>query len=70
MHSPKSSAKPRELEEHQTKTFFSFRLLELLGNWIFCKGTGFFSPFTVSFFFFLEVCSNGMSELFPGAAAV
>lgn len=52
MHSPKSSTKPRELEGHQTKTFFSFRLLELLGNWIFCKGTGFTPPFTVSFFFF------------------
>lgn len=43
--------------------------VELLGNWIFCKGTGFF-PLLHCSFFFLEVCSNGMSELFPGAAAV
>lgn len=52
MHSPKSSTKPRELEQHQTKTFFSFGLLELLGNWIFCKGTGFFPLLTAFFFFF------------------
>lgn len=32
-------------------------------NWL-------FSPPSLLFFFFLEVCSNGMSELFPGAAAV
>lgn len=32
-------------------------------NWL-------FSLPSLLFFFFLEVCSNGMSELFPGAAAV